>query len=80
VLDTWQRADLAFAVVQPSREKAEDAVASILRFVDDLGLALRVHERHEVSAYGDDWYGDSRHDADRDDTSWVPAAWREESQ
>ena len=78
VLDTWQRAALAFAIVQPSREKAEDAVASILGFVDSLGLAERTHARHEIEAYGDDWYGEPR--ADRADVSWVPAAWREEPQ
>ncbi len=77
--ETWQRADLAFSVVTATRDQAEDAVASILRFIDDLGVAERVHERHEVTAYGDDWYGEPRHDGDRDDHSWVPAAWREES-
>src|SRR5262249_55834614 len=75
--DTWQRADLAFSLVQPSRDKAEDAVASILAFVDDLGVAERVHERHEVSAHGDDWQGAPR--ADRETTRWVPAGWSEES-
>ena len=77
--DTWQRADLAFSVVTATRDQAEDAVASILRFVDDLGIAERVHERHEVTAYGDDWYGEPRHEHDRDDQSWVPAAWREDT-
>ena len=75
-LDTWQRADLAFALVQPSRAQAEDAIASILAFVDSLGLAERIHDRHDVVAYGEDWYGEPA--LDRDDTSWVPAAWREE--
>ena len=73
--DTWQRADLAFAVVTPSRDQANDAVASILAFVDSLGLAERVHARHEITAFGDDWYGEPRAD---DDLSWVPAAWRED--
>ena len=77
VLDTWQRADLAFAIVLPSRAKAEDAVGSVLGFVDSLGMAERIHEHHEVVTYGDDWYGEP---ASRDDQSWVPAAWREESQ
>ena len=78
VLDTWQRADLAFSLVVARRDQAEDAVASILAFVDSLGLAERTHARHEVTAYGDDWYGEAPHD-DRADTSWVPAAWREEA-
>jgi uncharacterized protein YlxP (DUF503 family) len=76
VLDTWQRADLAFAIVQPARDKAEDAVASILGFVDSLGLAQRTHAQHEVVAYGEDWYGEPANDPE--DVSWVPAAWREE--
>jgi hypothetical protein len=77
VLDTWQRADLAFSIVTPSRDRAEDAVASVLGFVDSLGLAERTHARHEVVGYGEDWYGEP---ARRDDDSWIPAAWREESQ
>jgi uncharacterized protein YlxP (DUF503 family) len=77
VLDTWQRADLAFSIVVPARAKAEDAVGSVLGFVDSLGMAERIHERHDVIAYGDDWYGEP---ADRDDLSWVPAEWREEPQ
>ena len=74
LLDTWQRADLAFAIVQPSRDRADDAVASVLGFVDSLGLAERTHARHQVDSYGDDWYGEP---AARDD-AWVPAAWLEE--
>ncbi len=77
VLDTWQRADLAFAIVAPARDRAEEAVASVLGYVDSLGLAERTHAQHEVQAYGDDWYGTPARD-DRDDTSWVPAAWRED--
>ena len=79
VLDTWQRADLAFSIVTPSRARAEDAVASVLGFVDSLGQAERTHERHDVIDYGEDWYGEAAAAKDADDTSWVPAAWREES-
>jgi uncharacterized protein len=75
--DTWQRADLAFAIVTAGRAQGEDAVGSVLGFVDSLGLAERIHERHEVVGYGDDWYGEPA--AGDDDLSWVPAAWREES-
>lgn len=74
--DTWQRADLAFAIVTRARDQAADAIGSILGFVDSLGLAERTHERHDVIAYGEDWYGEPA--ADRADDSWVPAAWREE--
>jgi uncharacterized protein len=77
VLDTWQRADLAFSIVQPTRARAEDAVGSILAFVDSLGLAVRSHARHEIVDYGEDWYGEPA--GDPSDLSWVPAAWREEA-
>jgi uncharacterized protein YlxP (DUF503 family) len=79
--DTWQRADLGFAVVTRSRDQAEDAVASVLGFVDSLGMAERIHARHEITAYGDDWYGEPR-DARAEnpaDEAWIPAAWREET-
>ena len=76
--DTWQRADLAFALVARTRDQAEDAVGSILGFVDSLGLAERIHERHEIAAYGDDWYGEPRDTRSPADESWIPAAWREE--
>jgi uncharacterized protein YlxP (DUF503 family) len=78
--DTWQRADLGFAIVTRTRDQAEDAVASVLGFVDSLGLAERIHARHEVTAYGDDWYGEPRDERAQADDSWIPAAWREEPQ
>jgi uncharacterized protein YlxP (DUF503 family) len=80
VLDTWQRADLAFALVARARDQAEDAVASVMGFVDSLGLAERIHARHEISAYGDDWYGEPRDARAKSpaDEEWIPAAWRED--
>ena len=74
--DTWQRIELAFSVVTAQRDHAEDAVGSVLGFVESLGLGELAHSRHEVLAYGEDWYsapaGDQRRDEDQ---SWVPAAW-----
>jgi len=77
VADTWQRADLAFAVVTAGRDQAEDAVASVLGFVDSLGLAERTHARHDVLPYGEDWYGEPVDPSG--DLSWIPAAWRDEA-
>jgi uncharacterized protein YlxP (DUF503 family) len=81
VLDTWQRADLGFAVMTRSRDQAEDAVASVLGFVDSLGMAERIHAHHEITAYGDDWYGEPRDVRAQkpEDEAWIPAAWREET-
>jgi uncharacterized protein YlxP (DUF503 family) len=74
--DTWQRVELAFAVVTAQRDQAEDAVASILAFVEGQGLGELVHSRHEVTAYGEDWYQAPAITARADDDqSWVPAAW-----
>jgi len=74
--DTWQRAELAFAIVTAQRDQAEDAVASVLAFVEAQGLGELAHTRHEVLGYGDDWYAapavDRRDDADH---SWVPSEW-----
>ena len=77
VVDTWQRADLAFALVTARRDQAEDAVGSILGFVDGLGLAERIHARHDVLPYGEDWYGEPLDPGA--DASWIPAAWRDEA-
>lgn len=77
--DTWQRADLAFAVVTAQRDQAEDAVGSVLGFVESLGVGEISHSRREVNAYGEDWYaspGDEPRRAAADDDSWIPAAWR----
>ena len=74
--DTWQRVELAFAVVTAQRDHADDAVGSVLGFVDSLGMGELVHSRREVNVYGDDWYQAPAQDPRRDaDHSWVPAAW-----
>jgi uncharacterized protein YlxP (DUF503 family) len=74
--DTWQRVELAFSLVTAQRDQAEDAVASIVAFVEAQGLGELAHSRHEVTAYGDDWYQAPANSArSDDDQSWVPAAW-----
>jgi uncharacterized protein YlxP (DUF503 family) len=74
--DTWQRIELGFSLVTAQRDQAEDAVGSVLGFVESLAMGELVHSRREITAYGDDWYqapaADRRQD---DDQSWVPAAW-----
>jgi uncharacterized protein len=74
--DLWQRIELGFSVVTAQRDHAEDAVGSVLGYVESLGLGELSHSHHEVLAFGEDWYqapsGERRAD---DDQSWVPAAW-----
>lgn len=78
--DTWQRAELAFSVLTGARDGAQAAVNGVLAFVAAQGLGELALERHEVLAFGDDWYADARPMAApvagrEDDASWVPAAW-----
>jgi uncharacterized protein YlxP (DUF503 family) len=78
--DTWQRIELAFAVVTAQRDQADDAVGSVLGFVESLGMGELVHSRREINAYGEDWYQAPAADPRRDDDqSWVPAAWLADS-
>ena len=78
--DTWQRVELAFAVVTAQRDQADDAVGSVLGFVESLGMGELVHSRREVNAYGEDWYQAPAQDPRGDqDQSWVPAAWLADS-
>lgn len=86
--DTWQRAELAFAVLTGERDAALAAVAAVVGFVADQGLGEVAAVRREVVGYGDDWFAgaepwhpaavpgalaDAGADAD-----WLPAAWRDE--
>jgi uncharacterized protein YlxP (DUF503 family) len=88
--DTWQRAELAFAVVADARDRAEQLADAVLRACADAvandGAQLAA-ARREVTAYGDDWYASAAEvgrawdakvgdaSAAADDASWVPAAW-----
>ena len=77
--DLWQRADLAFSVLTGARDAAQAAVSGVLAFVAAEAGGELIQERHEVLAFGDDWYRDARPmaapAAAADDASWVPAAW-----
>jgi uncharacterized protein YlxP (DUF503 family) len=78
--DTWQRAELAFSVLTGARDAAQAAVNGVLAFVAAQGLGELTLERHEVLAFGDDWYAEARPMAaarveGEADASWLPAAW-----
>lgn len=84
--DTWQRADLAFAVVAGDRDRAQVALDGVLRQVAGLEGAQVAAARTEVLPFGDDWFASAgalnRSWGDKvgaagndDDQSWVPPEW-----
>ncbi len=85
--DTWQRADLAFAVVAGERDRAQAAIDGVLRHVSGVEGAQLAAARTEVLPFGDDWYAsaaeqgrswDDKVSATDDDLSWVPGEWLDE--
>lgn len=79
--DTWQRAELGFAVVGLDRADADAQVARVIATVaaQDGGEVAAV--RREVLGFGDDWFAaatpwakPTEGDAD---AAWIPAAWRD---
>jgi len=85
--DTWQRADLAFAVVAGERDAAGSLADGVLRMIAGADGVQVIAARVEVVAYGDDWFAAASRDGQawdakagliEDDASWVPAAWRED--
>jgi len=87
--DTWQRADLAFAVVAADRDAAQALAEGVLRAIAAIEGGQIAAARIEVASYGDDWFADAAQesraweakagDAEDGDQSWVPKAWLEES-
>lgn len=84
--DTWQRADLAFAVATGERDAAQRGCESVLRAVSAVDGAQVAAQRIEVVGYGDDWFAeaavtgeawDAKTAGRDDDLSWVPADWLE---
>jgi uncharacterized protein len=82
--DTWQRADLAFAVVAGERDRAQAALDGVLRQAAGVDGAQIAAARTEVLALGDDWYAsaaalnrswDDKVGTGDDDQSWVPGEW-----
>ena len=85
--DTWQRADLAFAVVAAERDRAQAALDGVLRQIGGVEGTQLAAARTEVLAFGDDWYAsaaaqgrswDDKVGATDDDLSWVPGDWLDE--
>lgn len=84
--DTWQRADLGFAVVGHDRDDVEQLVRRVVGLVVAHGQGEVAAVRHEVLPFGDDWfaaatpYGKPEADsADADaDAAWLPSSWRDD--
>lgn len=89
--DTWQRADLAFAVVAGERERAQQGCEIVVRQAAGVAGAEGgqiAAARIEVVPFGEDWYAEAaatgqaweaKQDAGDDpDLSWVPPGWLED--
>jgi hypothetical protein len=85
--DTWQRADLAFALVSGERDHAQTGCEAVLRQVAGIDGAQIAAARIEVLPFGDDWYADAALEGRaweektgeaEADQSWVPAEWLKE--
>ena len=82
--DTWQRSDLAFAVVSGERDHAQGGCEAVLRQVAGIEGAQVATARVEVLAFGDDWYAaanetgrawEEKLGGGDNDLSWVPKEW-----
>jgi uncharacterized protein YlxP (DUF503 family) len=82
--DTWQRSDLAFAVVSGERDHAQAACEGVLRQVAGVEGAQVAAARIEVLGFGDDWYAaatetgrawEEKVGEGEADLSWVPKEW-----
>lgn len=94
VTDTWQRADLAFALVSGEREHARQGCEQVLRQVGGVEGAQVAAARIEVIVFGEDWFEAAAHAGDAwaaktgapgedagdraEDLSWVPEEWLRE--
>ena len=82
--DTWQRGDLAFALVAGERDRAQQACEGVLRQIAGIEGAQIAAARIEVVGYGEDWYAtaaetgrvwEEKAAGGDGDLSWVPAEW-----
>jgi uncharacterized protein YlxP (DUF503 family) len=82
--DTWQRGDLAFAVVAGERDRAQSACEAVLRQIGGIDGAQIAAARIEVVPFGDDWYAsaaetgrvwEEKAGEGGGDQSWVPDEW-----
>lgn len=83
--DTWQRSDLAFAVVSGERDRVQAACKGVLQQVAGIEGGQVAAARIEVLAFGDDWYAAADQTGraweekvgGESDLSWVPREWLE---
>lgn len=79
--DTWQRADLGFAVLGRDRAEADASLRRAVGFVAAHGQGELAAVRREVVVFGDDWFAAATpwsaepEPAGEADTSWVPPDW-----
>lgn len=80
--DTWQRADLGFAVVGHDRDDATARLERVIAVCAQADGAEVTAVRHEELLFGDDWFAAATpygkpEQADAD-AAWIPAAWRDD--
>ena len=76
--DTWQRADLGFAVCGRDRAETEETLRRVIGFVAKHGQGELAAVRQEILAFGDDWFADATPwsaPTVGPDASWAPAEW-----
>lgn len=78
--DTWQRADLGFAVCARDRAEADETLRRVVGFIATHGQGELAAVRREVVTFGDDWFAAATPwVADEGaDASWAPAEWLED--
>ena len=78
--DTWQRADLGFAVCARDRAEADQTLRRVVGFIATHGQGELTAVRREVVTFGDDWFAAATPwVADEGpDASWAPAEWLED--
>ena|SRR6187549_896119 len=81
--DTWQRADLGFALCARDRAEADETLRRVIGFVAAHGQGEIAAVRTEVVPFGDDWFADATPYAgptEGPDASWAPAEWLKEGE
>jgi uncharacterized protein YlxP (DUF503 family) len=81
-LDTWQRADLGFALVGIDRDGVNEAIDAVCSFVEAMGVAEVTDIERDVLTYGVGHMGaggeepESRQTAAGDpEAAWIPREW-----
>jgi uncharacterized protein YlxP (DUF503 family) len=79
--DTWQRADLGFAVCARDRAEADETLRRVIGFIAAHGQGELAAVRREVLAFGDDWFAAAAPWSaapEGPDASWAPPEWLDE--